>query len=166
MNKPTISIIAAVAKDRGIGYKNKLLVHLPPDLKHFKAVTSGHMVIMGQTTFESLGNKPLPNRQNVILTLDKNLQAPEGCVVLYSMEEALDFANQSGDSEVFFIGGASVYRQAIKYADKLYLTLINAVYPADTFFPEYTEFNKVLKEEEQEYNGVRFKFVELVKNGN
>lgn len=165
MNKPIISIISAICKDRGIGKNNKLLVHLPPDLKHFKAITSGHMVIMGQTTFESVG-RPLPNRINVILTWDKSFQAPEGCVVLYSLEEALDYAKKSGDNEVFFIGGASIYKQAIKYADKLYLTLIDAVYPADTFFPEYSEFNKVLKEEEQEYNGIRFKFVELVRDGN
>lgn len=176
MNKPIISIISAICQDRGIGYQNKLLVHLPPDLKHFKAITSGHMVIMGQTTFESLANKPLPNRINVILTLDKNFQAPvldpeartrgEGCVVLYSIEEALDYAKKSADNEVFFIGGASIYKQAIKYADKLYLTMIDAIYPADTFFPEYAEFNKVLKEEEQEYNGIRFKFVELVRDEN
>jgi len=166
MSKPTISIIAAIAKDRGIGYKNKLLLHLPSDLKHFKAITSGHMIIMGQTTFESLGNKPLPNRKNVILTFDKSFQAPAGCLVMYSIAEALDYAKDSGEEEAFFIGGASIYKQALKYADKLYLTLIDAVYPADTFFPEYSEFNKVLKEEKQEYNGIRFKFVELARDGN
>ncbi|PWB39121.1 MAG: diacylglycerol kinase [Parcubacteria group bacterium] len=165
MNIPTISIIAAIAKDRGIGYKNKLLVHLPDDLKHFKAITSGHIVIMGQTTFESLGSKPLPKRINVILSLDKNFVAPVDCPVFHSIEEALNWSKKSGDSEIFFIGGASIYRQAIKYADKLYLTMIDAVYPADTFFPEYGEFNQVLKEEKQEYNGIRFKFVELVKDG-
>lgn len=165
MNKPIISIIAAIAKDRGIGYKNKLLVHLSPDLKHFKEITSGHMVIMGQTTFESLG-RLLPNRTNAILTLDKNFTAPEGAVVFHSIEEALDYAKNSNDSEVFFIGGASIYRQAIKYADKLYLTLIEAVYPADTYFPEYNEFSKIIKSEEQEHEGLKFKFVELVKNGN
>lgn len=157
-----VSLICAIAQDRGIGYQNKLLVHLPPDLKHFKDITSGHLVIMGQTTYESMG-KPLPHRTNVVLTRDNNFKA-EGCTVKHSIEEALEFAKQSGDQEVFFIGGASIYAQAIKYADKLYLTLIEATYPADTFFPEYSEFTNLVSESaEQEYEGLKFKYIELTK---
>ena len=162
--KQTISIICAIAKDRGIGYQNKLLIHLSPDLQHFKKITSGHMVIMGQTTFESIG-KPLPNRVNVVLTKDKNFTAPD-CVIKYSIEEALEFAKNSDDNEVFFIGGASIYAQSIKYADKLYLTLLDKTWPADTFFPEYAEFSKILSEEEHEHDGLKFKYVELVKAEN
>ena len=159
---PTISIIAAIAKDRGIGYKNKLLVHLPPDLKHFKEITRGHMVIMGQTTYQSMG-KALPNRQNVVLTRDKNFKVDDA-TVLYSLEEALDLAKKSSDTEVFFIGGASIYAQAIKYADKLYLTLIDAAYPADTYFPDYSEFKKIISESEiQEHEGIKFKYIELTR---
>ncbi len=161
MSKTKISLICAIARDRGIGYQNKLLVHLPPDLQHFKKITSGHMVIMGQNTFESIGN-PLPNRVNVVLTQDKNFQA-EGCVIKYSIAEAIEFAKASDDDEIFFIGGASIYAQSIKYADKLYLTLIDKVFEADTFFPEYDEFSKTISEEEHEYNNLKFKYIELVK---
>ena len=156
-----ISIICAIAKDRGIGNKNKLLVHLPPDLKHFKNITSGHMVIMGQTTFESIGF-PLPNRVNVIMTKDKDFEA-KGCTIVYSMEEALEVAKNSGDDEAFFIGGASIYAQAIKYVDKLYLTIMDKVWEADTFFPEYDEFNLASESEEQEYEGLKFKYTEFTK---
>ncbi|RJQ35442.1 dihydrofolate reductase [Candidatus Parcubacteria bacterium] len=159
--KTTISLIAAVAKDRGIGYKNKLLIHLPPDLKHFKAITSGHSVIMGQTTYESMGGA-LPNRTNIILTNDPNFKAP-GCVILRSLEEALDYIEKSKEDEVFFIGGASVYRQSIKYADKLYLTVIDQEFEADTFFPDYSDFKVIAESEIQEYNNVKFKYLELSK---
>lgn len=167
MPQTTISIIVAIARDRGIGYQNKLLVHLPPDLKHFKSITSGHAIIMGQNTFESIG-RPLPNRENIILSLDKNFKA-DGCQVFDNIEAALEFARQSEQAknpehpEAFLIGGASIYKQAIQYADKLYLTLIDAQYPADTFFPDYSDFKNIIKEEEQEYEGLKFKFLELIK---
>jgi dihydrofolate reductase len=167
MKQTTISIIVAIARDRGIGYQNKLLVHLPPDLRHFKAITSGHAIIMGQNTFESIG-RPLPNRENIILSLDKNFQAT-GCRVFDNMENALEFAKQSEQTknpenpEAFFIGGASIYKQVIQHADKLYVTLIDAQYPADTFFPDYSDFKNIIKEEEQEHEGLKFKFLELTK---
>lgn len=167
MKQTSISIIVAIARDRGIGYQNKLLVHLPPDLKHFKAITSGHAIIMGQKTFESIG-RPLPNRQNIILSFDKNFKALD-CEVFDSIEAALNFAKQSEQEknpenpEAFFIGGASIYKQAIQYADKLYITLIDAQYPADTFFPDYSEFKNIIKEEAQEHDGLKFKFIELTK---
>ena len=160
--KTTISLISAIAKDRGIGYQNKLLVYLPPDLKHFKATTSGHMIIMGQTTYESMG-KALPNRENIVLTKDKDWSVDDA-KVMYSIEEALEHANNSGEEEVFFIGGASIYAQSIKFADKLYLTLIDKTWPADTFFPAYNEFKNLVSEsEEQEYEGIKFKYIELSK---
>ncbi|MFA6466272.1 MAG: dihydrofolate reductase [Patescibacteria group bacterium] len=162
MNKPIISLIAAIASDRGIGYQNKLLIHLPPDLKHFKEVTSRHMVIMGQTTYQSMG-KALPNRENIVLTKDQNFMVADA-KVMYSIEEALEYANNSIEEEIFFIGGASIYAQSIKYADKLYLTLIDATYPADTYFPDYSEFKNIISESDvQEYNGVKFKYLELTK---
>ena len=167
MKPTTISIIVAIARDRGIGYQNKLLVHLPPDLKHFKSITSGHAIIMGQNTFESIG-KALPNRENIILSLDKNFKA-EACQVFDNLESALEYAKQSEQTknpehpEAFFIGGASIYQQAMKYADKLYITLIDAQYPADTFFPDYSEFKNIIKSEEQEHEGIKFKFLELTK---
>lgn len=167
MKQTTISIIVAIARDRGIGYQNKLLVHLPPDLKHFKAITSGHSIIMGQKTFESIG-RPLPNRENIILSLDKNFKATD-CQVFDNIETALEFARQSEQTknsenpEAFFIGGASIYKQAMQYADKLYITLIDAQYPADTFFPDYSDFKNIIKEEQEEHEGLKFKFLELTK---
>lgn len=159
MSKPIISLISAIAKDRGIGHKNKLLVHLPPDLKHFKIVTSGHMVIMGQTTYQSMG-KALPNRENIVLTKDKDFKVDDARI-MYSIEEAVDYAKHSTEEEVFFIGGASIYAQSIKFADKLYLTLIDEKYPADTFFPEYaSEFELMEESEVYDYNGLKFKYTQ------
>ena len=164
MKKPIISLISVIAKDRGIGYQNKLLVHLPPDLKHFKEITKGHMVIMVQTTYESMG-KALPNRENIVLTKDKALNLDDA-KVMYSIQEAIEYANKSSEEEVFFIGGASIYAQSIKFADKLYLTLIENIWSADTFFPEYSEFKLVSESEKQDYGGIKFKYTEWQKNEN
>ncbi len=162
MKKPTISIICAVAKDRGIGKDNKLLIYLPKDLKHFKKITKGHVVIMGQNTYESIGFN-LPDRINIILSLDYNFKA-QNCFVFNSLEKALEFARIKEKEEIFFIGGASIYKQVIKLADKLYLTLIDKVFKADTYFPDYSKFNKIIKEEGPfEENGLKYKFVELIK---
>ncbi len=161
-----ISIIAVTNKNRAIGYKNRLLWDIPDDLKHFKKITAGHVIIMGNRTFESLGH-PLPNRVNIIITRNKNYKAP-GCIVVYSLEEALETGKKeeamlgNKEKEVFIIGGGSVYSQIIPYADKLYLTIVdNEPKNADTFFPDYSEFKKIIKEEKKEYNGLKYKFIEL-----
>lgn len=162
MKKVKISIICAVAKDRGIGYDNKLLIHLPNDLKHFKKITSNHVVIMGQKTYESIG-KALPNRINIILSLDPEFKAKD-CYIFNNIPEALEFAKEKEEDEIFFIGGASIYKQAIEFADKLYLTLMNKEFKADTYFPDYSEFSKVIKKEGPfEENGIEYTFVELEK---
>lgn len=159
MTKPRVSIIAAIANDRVIGKDNKLLWHIPEDLQHFKKITSGHPVIMGQKTFESLG-KPLPGRTNIVLTFDKSYQSP-GCTVAYSIDEAIKIASEKDQEEIFFIGGGQIYAEAIKIADKLYLTLVEGEYEADTFFPDYSEFKKVVLEEPHESAGYKYKFLEL-----
>jgi len=157
-----VSIIAAIDKNRGLGRDGKMLINLVPDLAYFKDITSGHVIVMGRGTFESIG-KPLPNRINVVLTQDKNFVA-DGCTVLYSIEEAIDFAKGTDEEEIFFIGGASIYAQSIKYADKLYLTLMDKTWPADTFFPEYDQFKNIVSQsEEQEHEGLKFKYIELTK---
>jgi dihydrofolate reductase len=162
MNKPKISIISAIAaKDRAIGKDNQLLWHIPEDLKRFKAITKGHPIIMGQKTFESLG-KPLPNRTNIILTFDKNYKAP-GAIIVYSVDEALKEAKKVEKDEIFFIGGGQIYAQAVKFADKLYLTLVEGDYEADTFFPDYSDFKKVVYEEPRESDGYKYKFLEIEK---
>jgi len=127
-----VSIIVAVAQHNVIGKDNKLIWHLPKDLKHFKETTTGHFIIMGRKTFESNG-RPLPNRTNVIITKDKNYQA-EGCIVVHSLKEALDFAKN--ESEVFIIGGGEIYKQAMPIADRIYLTKVHQLFDGDTFFPE------------------------------
>ena len=126
-----ITIIAAVAKNNALGKDNKLIWHLPADLIRFKKVTSGHHIIMGRKTFESLG-KPLPNRTTIIISGNKNYNA-EGCVVVNSLNEALQIAKV--DENPFILGGAEIYKQAIKIADVLDLTIVHQDFEADVFFP-------------------------------
>ena len=131
-----ISIIAAVAKNRAIGYQNKLIYWLPNDLKRFKTLTTGHTIIMGRNTFLSLPKGALPNRRNIVLS--RSAKAFEGCDVYPSLEEALKHCTP--DEDIYIIGGASVYRQALKLADRLYLTEIDDTpKDADTFFPPYED---------------------------
>jgi dihydrofolate reductase len=131
-----ISIIAAVAENNAIGKDNKLLWHLKADLKRFKHLTIGKMVIMGRKTYESMG-KALPNRINVILSFDKNFKA-ENCLVFHDLNEALRFAGEKDLSEVFIIGGSSIYEQAMDIADKMYITQVHCAPSADAFFPKYS----------------------------
>lgn len=129
-----VSIIVAVAENGVIGDKNTLLWHISEDLKHFKAVTTGHPVIMGRKTYESLG-RPLPNRTNVVITRQQ-VEIP-GCRVVHSLGEAV--ALFPGDDEVFVIGGAQIYAQALPLADRFYLTRVFRAYEGDTHFPEWDE---------------------------
>ena len=129
-----LSIIVAIGKNNEIGRKNQLLCHLPDDLKHFKQITSGHTVLMGENTYRSLPKRPLPNRRNIVLAFDK-LTIYEGCEMAYSIDEALVMCNKN--EETFIMGGASIYRQFLPLCDKLYLTCMDAEFPdADVFFPE------------------------------
>lgn len=156
-----ISMICALGKNREVGFKNRLLWDLPKDLKHFKDITMGHTVIMGQNTFESVG-KALPGRKNIVLTLDPDYQA-ENCEVSSNLKEIAE-KYKGAEEEVFIIGGASIYKQFIQYASKLYLTLVDDAPAADTFFPDYSEFkNIIFGSEIQEENGIKYKFVELAK---
>ncbi len=128
-----ISIIVAVGNHYEIGQKNQLLCHLPEDLKYFKRVTGGHTVLMGENTYLSLPKRPLPQRRNIVLTLDKG-KVYEGCEMAYSIDEALALCPK--DEETFVMGGASIYRQFFPICDKLYITRMKADFPeADVFFP-------------------------------
>ena len=127
-----ISLIVAVAENNIIGRDNDLIWHLPRDLKHFKETTSGHHIIQGRKTYESVG-KPLPNRTNVIITRDKNYKA-EGCVVVHSLEEALEVSKN--DPEAFITGGGKIYEMAMPLVDRIYLTKVHHSFEGDTFFPE------------------------------
>ena len=127
-----VTIIAAIANNNALGMDNKLIWHLPEDLKRFKRVTNGHHVIMGRKTFESLG-KPLPNRTTIIITRNKNYKA-ENCLVVNSLKEALE--NAKSDTNPYILGGAEIYNLAMPIVDKLDLTIIHHEFVADTFFPE------------------------------
>lgn len=132
-----LSIIVAIGKNYEIGRKNQLLCHLPDDLKYFKKITAGHTVMMGENTYLSLPRRPLPDRRNIVLTLDKG-KVYEGCEMAYSIEEALERCLPG--EETFIMGGASIYRQFFHRCDKLYITRMQAEFPdADVFFPEISE---------------------------
>ncbi len=127
-----ITLIAAVAENNALGKNNQLLWHLPDDFKRFKSVTTGHHIIMGRKTFESFP-KPLPNRTHVIITR-QNYNAPEGCIVVDSLEKAIAVCPKN--EEIFIIGGGEIYKQSIEMADKLDITKVHHLFDADTFFPE------------------------------
>jgi dihydrofolate reductase len=129
----SISIIVAIAENNGIGKDNRLLWHISADMRHFKQITTGHTVIMGKTTFFSLSGGPLKNRRNIVITDNRNDRF-EGCETVFSIEEAIDKC--INDQESFVIGGASVYRQFLPLASRLYLTRVYKSFEADTFFPE------------------------------
>ncbi len=154
-----VTIIAAVAENNALGKNNELIWHLPADLKRFKKVTNGHYIIMGRKTFESLG-KPLPNRTTVIITRNTDYQA-EGCIVVNSLEEALIKA--AAEDNVYILGGAEIYRQAIEIADVLDLTILHHSFEADAFFPKIdTSIWKETKREDfiaDEKNAYDYSFV-------
>lgn len=144
-----ISLIVAVAENNVIGKNNTLIWHLPADMKFFKEKTTGHCVITGRKNYESIPEKfrPLANRTNVVVTRQKEYNAP-GAVVVSSLEEAIEKAKQTGDTEIFIIGGGEIYKQSIALADKIYLTKIYHNFEGDAFFPEldtkqWKETNKI-----------------------
>lgn len=140
----TLHLIAAVARNRAIGLDNRLLYWLPNDLKRFKQLTTGHTIIMGRRTYDSLPHGALPHRRNIVLT--RSRKAIEGCDCYASLEEALNHCTD--EEEVFVIGGASVYRQAMNRADVLNLTEIDDLpAEADAFFPPYDDWEEVWRED-------------------
>jgi dihydrofolate reductase len=134
----TISMIAALARNGVIGKANDLPWHLPDDMKFFMQTTKGHHVIMGRKNYESLPEKfrPLPNRTSIVVTRQRDYNAP-GCIVVHQMEEGVKMAEKNGESELFIIGGSEIYKLAMPIANKLYLTEIDSVIEGDTFFPSY-----------------------------
>ena len=156
-----ISIIVAVGKNRAIGRKNQLLWDIPEDMDHFRKITSGHTVVKGERTFLSIG-RPLPNRKNVVVTLDKNFQA-DGVEIRYSLDDVLQEYKDSQE-EVFVIGGGIIYNLSLPHADKLYLTIVDdAPEDADTFFADYSDFKNIVNEEAQDNGKYKFTFLELTK---
>ncbi|UCD76754.1 MAG: dihydrofolate reductase [Phycisphaerales bacterium] len=130
-----LSIIVAMSENHVIGLHGDMPWRLPDDLKRFKALTTGHAVIMGRKTFDSIG-RPLPNRTNIVITRDTR-RAIEGVTVVHSLDEALRYA--VGNEEIFIIGGGEIYRQALALADRIYVTLVHAAVDGDTFFPAFDD---------------------------
>ncbi len=135
-----ITIIAAVDKNMGIGFQNKLLFWLPNDLKHFKTLTTGHTIVMGRKTFESLPNGPLPNRRNIVISTNQMLKI-SGADVFSSLEEAIESCKKE-EEEIYIIGGESIYKQSLPIANKLCLTEIDSeAKNIDAFFPTIDKSN-------------------------
>ncbi len=169
MEKGTVAAIAAIGTHRELGYRDKLLWHIPDDLQRFKRLTFGHPVIMGRKTFDSIVGylgKPFQGRTSVVVTRDPQYDASkygEGVVVAHSLDEALGLARrQPGGEEVFIGGGAEIYRQALPRVDLLRLTIIDDTKLADAYFPEYErEFTEVAFEEAREWEGIKYRYVDL-----
>lgn len=162
MDKPMeISIIVAIAENGVIGGGNELLWHIPDDLKRFKRITSGHSVIMGRKTYESIG-KPLPNRRNIVISRNPSF-AVAGAEVACSIANALEMTKS--ENEVFIIGGGEIYRQALPMATKLYITRVHDKYEGDTFFPDIdiNEWQLVSSEKGNPTTGPGYTFEEYVR---
>lgn len=129
-----VSLVAAMAENRVIGRAGGVPWRLPADMRFFKRLTTGHTVIMGRKTFESL-DRPLEHRRNVVVTRDRSYHAPEGVTVAHAFDEAIAIAH--GEEEVFVAGGAAIYRLALPRADRIYLTVVHAHVEGDTFFPDF-----------------------------
>jgi len=148
-----LSLIAAVARNQVVGIENRLPWHLPEDLKYFKATTSGHPIIMGRKTYESIG-RPLPGRHNIVVTRDTAWHA-EGVTTVHSLEDAKTAASAS--AEIFLIGGATLYKEALPHADRLYLTEIDADFEGDAHFPAWDKSAFVETHREQ-HTGTDFTY--------
>lgn len=155
-----ISHIVATSKNKAIGKNNQLLWHLPADMKFFKEKTQGHCILTGRKNYESIPEKfrPLSNRTNIVITRDKNYFAP-GAIVLNSIEEGIQYAREKGETELFIIGGGEIYNQSLTLSNKLYITLVDTDFDADTFYPNLdpTQWKKASSElkkadEKNKYN--------------
>jgi len=165
MIRKNISIIVALAKNKAIGKDNQLLFHLSGDLRRFKAITTGHTIIMGRKTLLSLPRWPLPDRHHIVITGNPDLKF-EGCETVSSIKEALE--KVKSEQEAFVIGGGSVYRQFYPMANKLYLTLVHQDFEADTFFPEidFSRWEQLSREDlHDEKNGFDYSYLDLRRKG-
>lgn len=163
MNKPIISIICAMDENRGIGVDGKLPWRLPEDLKHFRQLTTGHTVIMGRKTFDSILDylgKPLPNRTNIVVTRNLSYSAA-GATIATSIDKAINLAKKYETHETFIIGGGQIFTTTINQADKLYITQVKGHYQTDTYFPEIDP--KAWSETARDDHG-KFSFITYVRH--
>lgn len=163
--QPHVCAVVAIGRNRELGKGNKLLWKIPADVQRFRDLTRGHPLIMGRKTFESIlsyRGSPLPERTNIVITRDPDWKYKD-VIVAHSLKEALEKAKEaSGSEEIHIGGGAELYKEVLPLIDKLYLTLIDAEGEADTFFPPYEkEFTEKVFEEEHEWNGIKYRYVDL-----
>lgn len=155
-----LNIIVAIAANNAIGKDNKLLWHLSEDLKYFKKTTLGSPIIMGRKTWKSLPFKPLPKRENIVISTNKDYK-PEGATLVHSTEEAVEYCNKL--EKCFIIGGETIYKALMPFCDKLYITKVYKDFEADTFFPEIEEDKWALESESEmqkdEESGLEFQFL-------
>ncbi len=168
MKTPTISIIAAVDEERGIGEENKIPWDIPDDRKWFKEKTFGHVVIMGKNTHQSILDflgKPLSGRINIVVTSDKTLKNKNNLYFVEDIDSSLTLATKlEKNGEIFFIGGAKIYNSAINFADRLYLALVKGKYNCDTFFPDYSGFKKTVYSKKGRSDKYKYEFKILEKS--
>lgn len=161
-----INAIAAIGeRTRALGKDNDLIWDIPADLERFRNLTRGHPIIMGRKTWESLPaeRRPLPKRTNIVVTRQADYDAP-GAIVVSSVLDALTRAKESeGSDEIYIIGGSGIFKDAMPYTDRLYLTLVDDDSPADVFFPEYAEFTKVIEKEEHPAHAPPYTYLTLEK---
>src|SRR3989344_2291314 len=164
MKKPIVAAVVAIGRNRELGKEGKLLWRIPEDIQRFRDLTRGHALILGRKTFDSIlsyRGTPLPDRTNIVITRDTDWKS-EGVTVVHSLAEAMEKAREIEKEEIHIGGGAEKYKKALPQIDKLYLTLIDAEGEADTFFPPYEDqFTKIVSQEDHEWNGIKYKYVDL-----
>lgn len=158
-----VSAIAIISQNRGLGFENHLLFHIPGELPRLKQITMGHPIIMGRKTYESIG-KPLPGRTNIVITRDSAFTV-DGAIVVHSLSEAMERAKKEvGNDEVFILGGGQIFKEAMPFTDRLYLTIVDHEVPADVYFPQYEkEFTKIFEKEEKTDWEYPYRFLTLEK---
>lgn len=158
-----ISFVVAMGRNRVIGNNNKMPWHLPKDLQHFKETTSGHTIIMGRKTYESIG-RPLPNRTNVVITTNEQIDLPETVDKINDIQTVLNWNQDDPDEVYFIIGGGMIYKQMLPYADRLHITLIDHDFQGDTFFPDFDrqdwKLTKKTKGEKNDKNPYDYYFLQ------
>lgn len=165
-----VALIVAMDLERGIGKNNDLMWHLPDDMKFFKETTSGQVVVMGRKNYDSIPERfrPLPNRENAVLTRDQKFQAPN-CLVFHSLESCLEYYKNETDRTVFIIGGGEIYRLAMEanVVKEMYITHVHKAYDAETFFPDFDESNwnkeSILEHANDERNEAGFTIVKYTR---
>ncbi|MBO1064787.1 MULTISPECIES: dihydrofolate reductase [Nostocales] len=164
---PLISLIAAISENRILANSARKHIragnpwNIPSDEIYYRQMIRRHPVIIGRKSYSTM-SKPFPDCTTIVLTRDTNFQA-FGCVVLHSLTEAIAWAEMSETEEIFIAGGGQIYTEAIKFADKLYLTIVEGNFVGDIYFPEFADFGKVTKEKKMQENGYKFNFVEIEK---